>query len=725
MLFVMPLQKAGPFIGPRGGKWADAKHTIPWRESIGRKGPRTGVIQLGEEHTRKIVDQLLEKQKANKVGVIPGDLHYAKTMRYLKDPTGRTMTVRFEIIPTQVEDPRGISGVATHTLALETGEIEEVWIELHVQQKRGWDKDDLGKLMRDVTSHEVTHALDPEVRSAGERRGRAYLAGARDAAKKEKKPFEEYINSKKEVTASMQQIFRDITAKAVVQELLDAQANQNKDPDYPSPQRPLGLLKFTSPRWALVGEHYNEKNRRRILKMVSQVRDAILSGEIKGIEKALIRYVDEELVKTFTSRGPVLVSMLAGDLEKAGPFVGPRGGMWADQKHTIHWDPKKHKVTKPTLGQADVVPGAKFDETVVQLAKLPIGRIKQLKAQVDERKQKIKAAGEATPVGLMRWGRIADKALTTAEAEREKLTEKPPEEITVTKPRRPKAAPKKKARKKKAAEPKGHPKDGKDKYPSTGVIARGMDLTEAEAAIAGQPKEHCVVFGPEGQQLYRGRGGKHSVRVPAGTITASLRASRDGDVIFTHNHPEGGPLSDADVCLAMTMNVKEMRAVDDLGSVYVLRRPDHPDKPEGMWPERATRDLRGLQKSLRAAWRRARQDTIIQMTRWMREKHGGARMGEWDKIGGKDVADAKWKELLDVAHLQRYNQEGKIYGFKIEYQAAPQAEVTPAGVPEPGRGAGPGAAGGKKAAGQLGLFRSDARSSHRVDPRYVLPLGRA
>ena len=26
------LQKAGPFIGPRGGKWADPKHTIPWKE---------------------------------------------------------------------------------------------------------------------------------------------------------------------------------------------------------------------------------------------------------------------------------------------------------------------------------------------------------------------------------------------------------------------------------------------------------------------------------------------------------------------------------------------------------------------------------------------------------------------------------------------------------------------------------------------------------------------
>ena len=28
---VIDLEKAGPFIGPRGGKWADAKHTIPWK----------------------------------------------------------------------------------------------------------------------------------------------------------------------------------------------------------------------------------------------------------------------------------------------------------------------------------------------------------------------------------------------------------------------------------------------------------------------------------------------------------------------------------------------------------------------------------------------------------------------------------------------------------------------------------------------------------------------
>ena len=31
------LRKAGPFIGPKGGKWADAKHTIPWKKEKPKK----------------------------------------------------------------------------------------------------------------------------------------------------------------------------------------------------------------------------------------------------------------------------------------------------------------------------------------------------------------------------------------------------------------------------------------------------------------------------------------------------------------------------------------------------------------------------------------------------------------------------------------------------------------------------------------------------------------
>ena len=35
--------KGGPFIGPRGGKWADAKHTIPWKEGGGQRAAKAAV----------------------------------------------------------------------------------------------------------------------------------------------------------------------------------------------------------------------------------------------------------------------------------------------------------------------------------------------------------------------------------------------------------------------------------------------------------------------------------------------------------------------------------------------------------------------------------------------------------------------------------------------------------------------------------------------------------
>lgn len=38
-----PLLKAGPYIGPRGGKWADIKHTIPWKPSVASRTSRAAV----------------------------------------------------------------------------------------------------------------------------------------------------------------------------------------------------------------------------------------------------------------------------------------------------------------------------------------------------------------------------------------------------------------------------------------------------------------------------------------------------------------------------------------------------------------------------------------------------------------------------------------------------------------------------------------------------------
>ena len=49
----IPLVKAGPYVGPRGGLWADPAHTIPWKQKAKkqppkRKLPLSKVIEQGK-----------------------------------------------------------------------------------------------------------------------------------------------------------------------------------------------------------------------------------------------------------------------------------------------------------------------------------------------------------------------------------------------------------------------------------------------------------------------------------------------------------------------------------------------------------------------------------------------------------------------------------------------------------------------------------------------------
>ena len=74
------LSKAGPYIGPRGGKWADAKHTIPWSDE---KNPSTGKNDgdtKGGEDGKKEMDvheqgrELTKKLEANLRKMFPNSV---------------------------------------------------------------------------------------------------------------------------------------------------------------------------------------------------------------------------------------------------------------------------------------------------------------------------------------------------------------------------------------------------------------------------------------------------------------------------------------------------------------------------------------------------------------------------------------------------------------------------------------------------------------------------
>lgn len=52
------LCKAGPFIGPKGGKWADAKHTIPWKESKTKLVIPAGVPKSIASRARTLINKV-------------------------------------------------------------------------------------------------------------------------------------------------------------------------------------------------------------------------------------------------------------------------------------------------------------------------------------------------------------------------------------------------------------------------------------------------------------------------------------------------------------------------------------------------------------------------------------------------------------------------------------------------------------------------------------------
>ena len=90
-------------------------------------------------------------------------------------------------------------------------------------------------------------------------------------------------------------------------------------------------------------------------------------------------------------------------LEKAGgPYVGPRGGLWADSQHTQHWEP-----SQPTT----LIPKDEFEEKATELARMPHEDLASIKKQQDEYLAKLDASGEAVPVAAMRLGRIIDRAI--------------------------------------------------------------------------------------------------------------------------------------------------------------------------------------------------------------------------------------------------------------------------------------------------------------------------
>lgn len=179
------------------------------------------------------------------------------------------------------------------------------------------------------------------------------------------------------------------------------------------------------------------------------------------------------------------------------------------------------------------------------------------------------------------------------------------------------------------------------------VLKDGMTLVEAENAIRKRGVEHIGAFDAAGKLLHTDVGTRNSVPVPHKLM---LQMRQRGDVLLTHNHPNGSPFSPEDISIAITGNAREIRATVPSGGAWILRRP------RTGWSVGGT--FIGLRDTMRMVFNVGRDKAQRRYDEALRDGRR-ARMG-------KTRRDALWRRLWHEEAVRAYNDWGKDYGWRVE-----------------------------------------------------------
>ena len=90
--------QGGPFIGPRGGKWANAQHTVPWK-------PSGGVLRVDAALVRETVDGWFSDLRA-----MPGQSR-SSMIEYTQADGAKRRAVAQIVVEASTGDPRGVKGI--------------------------------------------------------------------------------------------------------------------------------------------------------------------------------------------------------------------------------------------------------------------------------------------------------------------------------------------------------------------------------------------------------------------------------------------------------------------------------------------------------------------------------------------------------------------------------------------------------------------------------------
>ena len=261
------LSKAGPFIGPRGGKWADAKHTIPYKE--GGEPSSKDTVKVTDEVLTAHSGQVDALLTAKRGGRQAGRLHYSVS-------SGVPHIQKIEV----GEKRAGVGSKLVAELASKYGYANIEWGMMT----------ESGNALRSALDRK--YGFDREAATPKKIDGQAF------GQKYGKVLDHNHISNK------TQEVYVEMDSKKKADALASEVKRLGGEVDMQSHDGTF---------WADV-------------RLPTTTKKSISLEDIEGLEL----------------------------LSKAGPFIGPRGGKWADAKHTIPYkeggkggpDPSKHAAYK-------------------------------------------------------------------------------------------------------------------------------------------------------------------------------------------------------------------------------------------------------------------------------------------------------------------------------------------------------------------------------------------
>lgn len=296
------LEKAMLFIGPRGGRWADAAHTIPWDDKVHGK-PKVVIHDKTEDEPAPKAPEAQQSLPADEQEALDEVAERAA----VEATGGKVATQPPPPVPVASQPaltvPAGLTLGKVGTGMLISPSTREGGAHCMVTIRRP------NGIVETVRHPHIVHMTD------------ALLAKMRDAmAAAGKGEVLSYVNHKSEPTEADYQ-----TECARCRTALDSRTA------------------YKQHGWAHIGgskvkvvDHYCD-NCRGLLSQIGVGEMTDLQARSAGKSFDALNALDAR------ARGPRL-TVPAGELQKAGgPYIGPKGGKWEDPKHTRHWDPQEHQ----------------------------------------------------------------------------------------------------------------------------------------------------------------------------------------------------------------------------------------------------------------------------------------------------------------------------------------------------------------------------------------------